>query len=166
MNIIMHKMTQPTGEVPSLDTCIRKEYIHGRLGGLIPADTKSEIDYGAVIDVFGIGCMLAFSGQEKNLLTLTANCHVTPAIRVTMYAAPAVYDLGYDVGQALRRSVDTDLQRDGQNYAALSNFATTFEAITVHVSTFFYPDTKIAEIRRANRSSPLGRLYLPPDEIM
>ena len=162
----MYKMAQPTGEVPSLDVYTQREYIHRRLGKLIPLETRDLIDYGAAMGIFGIGFTLALSGQENKPLTLEVNGQVTPALRVTMDASPTVYDLGYEVGQVLLRSVGTDLERYGEGYAALSNFATAIEAITEHVSTFLYPAAKTAEVRIANRNSPLGRLILPPDKSM
>ena len=162
----MHKMTQPTGEVPSLEMYIQREYIHRRLGESIPFETRDLIDYQAVMRIFEIGFTLAFRGEEKKPITFNLKGQETSTLRATMDASTAVYDLGYEVGQVLLRSVGTDLKIYGENYAATSNFATAFEAITEHVSTFIYPAAKTAEVRMANRNSPLGRLFFPPDKPM
>ena len=158
-------MIQPNGS-PSLEDYTQREYVHRRLAKMIPTEYQDSVDYPIVMNAFQFGLQFAWFQQEKKPIEFNVKGHETPDIRATIIASSALYNFGYEIGEAFSRSVAADIEKGTKEYEIMSTFALKIETLIGHITTYLYPGTDITGIQKINRDSPLLRPFLPPDIIM
>ena len=159
-------MTQPTAQTPSLELYLQRNYVHKRLEEEIPVGARHLVDYNAVMSIFGIAALSSFRCEGKQRFQFVADGSKTPTLIATMQAASVIYNLGYEVGHALRGTAKSDLAIEPSGGASLTNFASNFEIIVENVFTYFRPNKQTAEFRKANRNTPGLHALLPPKTVM
>ena len=159
-------MTQQNGKTPSLEDYTRREYVHKRLAETIPTEYKDLSDYRTSMGIFQLGFSLAMNKKGKKPIIFNFKGDKTPAIEATMIASSALYDLGYEIGEASSRYIATGLAKEGTEHEVVSTFTLKIETILEHISTYLYPNVDTPKVRVSNRNNPLLKFFLPPTEVM